>query len=48
MSKEAQLHFSQAREQLFKVHDSCFAVKEIMDRQGTRTLSKHTSTIDRS
>ncbi|XP_028406574.1 sorting nexin-8-like [Dendronephthya gigantea] len=46
VSKDTQIHFSQAREQIFKVHDSCFYLKEIMDRQGTRTLNYATDMLD--
>ncbi|CAB4019749.1 sorting nexin-8-like [Paramuricea clavata] len=46
VSKDTQLHFSQAREQLFKVHDSCYNLKEIMDRQGTRTLNYASDMLD--
>lgn len=46
VGKDTQLYFSQAREQIFQMHDSCLAIKEIMDRQGTRTLSYASDMLD--
>lgn len=46
IAKDNQIHFSQARDQIFRMHDSCYSVKEVVDRLGTRTLSYASDMLD--